>query len=58
MLDQILRVIETADVEVADGSERIKEHKLRKEQLELAASEARKVLAERRQLLDSANCPC
>ena len=54
MLDRIWRVIETTDLEVADASDRIKAHKQRREQLELAAAEARKALAARRQLLDSA----
>ena len=54
MLDRICRVIETTDLEVADASARIKAHTQRREQLELAAAEARKALAARRQLLDSA----
>ncbi len=54
-LDRIWQVIETSDLDAADASDRIREHKQRKEQLELAAVEARKVLAERRQLLDSAD---
>ena len=54
-LDRIWQVIETTDLDAADASDRIREHKQRKEQLELAAVEARKVLAERRQLLDSAD---
>ncbi len=54
-LDRIWQVIETTDLDAADASDRIREHKQRKEQLELTAVEARKVLAERRQLLDSAD---
>ena len=53
MLDRIWRAIETTDLEVADAADRLREHKQRKEQLELAAAEARKALAARRQLLDS-----
>ena len=40
---------------MADASERILEHRHRREQLEAAAEEARAVLAERRELLDSAD---
>ena len=53
-LDRIWRVIETTDLEVADAAERIREHQQRKDQLELAADDTRRALAERRQLLDSA----
>ena len=53
MLDRICRVIETTDLEVADASARIKAHTQRREQLELAATQARKALAARGQLLDS-----
>ena len=42
-------------IEMADASERIKEHRERKEKLEVAAGEARALLSERRQLLDSAD---
>ena len=40
---------------MCDASDRIKEHRERQAQLELAAEEARAVLAERRVLLDSAD---
>ena len=40
---------------MSDASDRIKEHRERQAQLELAAGEARAVLAERRVLLDSAD---
>ncbi len=40
---------------MADASDRIREHRERKEKLEVAAEEARALLAERRQLLDSAD---
>ncbi len=53
MLDRIWRAIETTGLEVSDAADRIREHKQRKEQLELAAAEAHKALAARRQLLDS-----
>ena len=48
-------VIETTDIEMADASERIREHRERKERLEVAAEEARGRLAEQRQFLDSAD---
>ena len=40
---------------MADASERIKEHRERQQLLEVAADEARAMLAERRVLLDSAD---
>ena len=40
---------------MADASDRIREHRERKETLEIAAEESRALLKERRQLLDSAD---
>ncbi len=54
MLDRIWRVIEKTDLEIDDAAPRIREHMARKEQLEAAAEQARKALAERRVLLDKA----
>ena len=54
-LDRIWHFVESTDLDMADASERILEHRHRREQLEAAAEEARAVLAERRQLLDSAD---
>ena len=54
-LSRIWQVIETTDIEMADASERIREHRERKEKLEIAAQEARALLKERRQFLDSAD---
>ena len=54
-LGRIWQVIETTDIEMADASERIREHRDRKEKLEVAAEEARKLLSDRRQFLDSAD---
>ncbi len=54
-LSRIWQVIETTDIEMADASERIREHRERKEKLEVAAEEARALLAERRVMLDSAD---
>ena len=53
-LGRIWQVIETTDIEMADASERIREHRERKEKLEVAAEEARALLSDRRQFLDSA----
>ena len=54
-LGRIWQAIETTDIEMADASDRIREHRERKEKLEIAAEEARAVLAERRVMLDSAD---
>lgn len=54
-LDRIWHFVESTDLDMADASERILEHRHRREQLEAAAEEARAVLAERRELLDSAD---
>ena len=54
-LGHIWQVIETTDIEMADASERIREHRDRKEKLEVAAEEARRLLKDRRQFLDSAD---
>ena len=53
-LGRIWNFIETSDTEIADASDRIREHRERKETLEIAAEEARALLKERRQLLDIA----
>ena len=52
-LDRIWRMVETTDLEMADAADRIREHKRRKEQLEVAAETARRTLEDRHQLLDS-----
>ena len=54
-LGRIWNHIETTDTEMADASDRIREHRKRKEKLEIAAEEARALLKERRQFLDSAD---
>ena len=54
-LGRIWHFVESTDLDMADASERILEHRHRREQLEAAAEEAKAVLAQRRQLLDSAN---
>ncbi len=54
-MDRIWHFVENTELDMADASERILEHRHRREHLEAAAEEARAVLAERRQLLDSAD---
>ncbi len=54
MLDRPWRVIEKTDLNVDDTTPCIREQMARKEQLELAAAQARTALAERRVLLDKA----
>ena len=54
-LDRIWHFVESTDLDMADASERILQHRHRREQLEAAAEEARAVLAQRRELLDSAD---
>ena len=54
-LGRIWHVIETTDIDMADPSDRIRKHRERKEKLEIAAEEARALLAERRVMLDSAD---
>ena len=51
-LGRIWHAIETTDIEMSDASDRIKEHRERKEKLEVAAEEARAVLSKRRVTLD------
>ena len=54
-LGRIWQAIETTDIEMSDASDRIREHRERKEKLEIATEEARALLAERRVMLDSAD---
>ena len=51
-LDRLYRAIETTDLNVADISPRIKEHRERQERLEVAAAEARLTLSEHRTHLE------
>ena len=53
-LSRVWQVVENTDLDMANASERIKEHRERQQRLEIAADEARAVLAERRVMLDSA----
>ena len=54
-LGRIWHIIETADIDITHASKRIREHRERQEQLEIAADEARLILAERRALLERAD---
>ena len=54
-MERIWRFVESTDLDFADASDRIKQHRDRQQQLEVAAEEARAVLAERRELLDRAD---
>ena len=54
-LGRIWNAIETSDIDIADASDRIKEHRERKEHLEDAAADARAILSERRAYLDDVN---
>ena len=47
-LGRIWHVIETSNIDIADASDRIKEHRERKERLEDAAADARAILSEHR----------
>ena len=51
-LGRIWNAIETSDIDIADASDRIKEHRERKERLEDAAADARAILSQRRAYLD------
>ena len=51
-LGRIWHAIETTDIKLSDASDRIKEHRQRKEKLETAAEEARAILSKRRVTLD------
>ncbi|MDE2933877.1 MAG: recombinase family protein, partial [Chloroflexota bacterium] len=54
-LGRVWQVIENGDIAIADASDRITEHRERQQRLEVAAEEARAVLAGRREILDSAD---
>ena len=51
-LARVWHFIENSDIEMADASDRIREHRERQERLEESAAEARAILAERRKVLD------
>ena len=51
-LGRIWNAIETSDIDIADASDRVKDHRERKERLEDAAADARAILSQRRAHLD------
>ena len=51
-LGRIWHLVETTDTDMADASDRIKEHRERQTRLEDAAAHARETLAQRREILD------
>jgi hypothetical protein len=54
-MDRLWHIVESSDMEVNDILPRLRVHQERQAQLEESAEEARSVLAERRELLDSAD---
>ena len=51
-LGRIWHFIETTGIDIADASDRIKEHRERQRRLEASAAEARAILSQRREILD------
>ena len=54
-MDRLWHIVESSDMEVNDILPRLRVHQERQAQLEESAEEARSILAERRELLDSAD---
>ena len=54
-LGRIWHFVETTEIDMADASDRIKEHRERQERLEDAAADARAILSQRRAVLDGMN---
>ena len=51
-LGRIWHFIEMTDIDMADASDRMKEHRERQHRLEASAAEARAILSQRREVLD------
>ena len=51
-LDRLYNLVETTDLDMADVTPRIKDHRERQERLEASATEARAILSQRREVLD------
>ena len=51
-LDRLYNLVETTDLDMADVTPRIKDHRERQERLEASAAEARAILSQRREVLD------
>ena len=54
-LGRIWHFVETTDIDMADASARIKEHRERQQRLEDVAADARAILSQRRAVLDDVN---
>ena len=54
-LDTIYNLVETTEVDMADFTPRIRQHRERQERLEYSADQARAALAQRRNVLDDVN---
>ena len=53
-LGRVWHAIETSDIQLSDASDRIREHRERRERLEDAAADAKAILSQRRAVLDDA----
>ena len=51
-LDRLYNLVETTDLDMADVTPRIRDHRERQERLEATAEEARAILSQRREVLD------
>ena len=51
-LDRLYNLVETTDLDIADVTPRIRDHRERRERLESSAAEARAILSQRREILD------
>ena len=54
VVGRIWHAIETSDIQLSDASDRIREHRERRERLEDAAADAKAILSQRRAVLDDA----
>ena len=54
-LDRLYNLVETTDLDMADVTPRIRDHRERQERLEDSAAEARAILSQRRAVLDDVN---
>ena len=54
-LDRLYNLVETTDLDMADVTPRIRDHRERQERLETSAEEARAILSQRREVLDDVN---
>ena len=51
-LDRLYNLVETTDLDMADVTPRIRDHRERQQRLEISAEEARAILSQRREVLD------